>query len=75
MNKLIVIEYLNGVISDVHCTGENYRVILHDVDLDTYKGQGLYEAHFEYLFPASKIGKDGPMAQDIANQLWQGEIK
>lgn len=76
MNNLIVIEYLGGVITNVHCTGKNYRVVLHDVDQDQYnEATKWWEPHFEYLFPASEIGKNGPVAQDIANQLWQGEIK
>ena len=76
MNNLIVIEVNGDMISNVHCTGKSYRVVLHDVYKDRYnEATGLWEPHFEYLFPASEIGKSGPMAQDIADQLWQGEIK
>ncbi len=75
MNNLIVIEYLGGVITNVHCTGKNYRVVLHDVEKDEYLKDGLWEPHFEYLFPADEISKSGQMARDISILLWQGEIK
>jgi len=65
MFNVIVVEVEGGCVTAVNCTSERFQVFILDHDVSEESGQWTFFPTGE----AEKIDRDGPMIQDIENQM------
>jgi len=65
MFNVIVIEVEGGCVTAVNCTSERFQVFILDRDVSDESGKPTFFSTGE----ADLIAYDGPMIQDIENQI------